>query len=289
MNRLKAIYQEQLQAIYGVEGIEFPDSLFWLGDFVLSLPAEERENFWSSLLNLYPIGPMKWLLKLAQGDAINVENSHSWDYWWLDQYYYMDLPEFLTCCTTNTAGEHWGLLIDDPALGFRGVGMFYNADPSPMVVYDSILHAINCQFDNVIETCEQWIEDDFDVETHRDFLNAAQIWKPRFNRFIADNGLNIDDGRPAGIEDKTGLSIIPADRLNAEQNQRAIDLLAEARSLWYWDTNSEEENLARTKQARELMQAAYELMERPKLIEILNVFYRERLQMIAYRQSKKRQ
>jgi hypothetical protein len=287
MNRLKAIYQEQLQAIYGVEGIEFPDSLFWLGDFVLSLPADERENFWSSLLNLAPIGPIEWLLKLAQGDAINVANSHSWDYWWLDQYYYMDLPEFLTCCTTNTAGEHWGLLIDDPALGFRGVGMFYNADPSPMVVYDSILHAINCQFDNVTEACEQWIEDDFDVETYRNFLNAAQVWKPRFNKFIADNGLNLDDGRPAGIEDKTGLSIIPADRLNAEQNQRAIALLAEARSLWYWDKKSEEENIARTKQARELMQAAYELMERPKLIEILNVFYEERLKMIAYRQSKK--
>jgi hypothetical protein len=165
--------------------------------------------------------------------------------------------------------------------------MFYNADPSPMVVYDSILHAINCQFDNVTEACEQWIEDDFDVETYRNFLNAAQVWKPRFNKFIADNGLNLDDGRPAGIEDKTGLSIIPADRLNAEQNQRAIALLAEARSLWYWDKKSEEENIARTKQARELMQAAYELMERPKLIEILNVFYEERLKMIAYRQSKK--
>ncbi|MBW4618688.1 MAG: hypothetical protein KME17_04780 [Cyanosarcina radialis HA8281-LM2] len=289
MNRLKAIYQEQLRSIYGVDGIEFPDSLFWLGDFVLSLSADERGSFWDSLLNLVPIGPIEWLLKLAQGDAINVANSRSWDYWWLNNHYYMDLPEFLTCCTTDTAGEHWGLLIDDPALGFRGVATFYNGEPWPITVYDSILHAISCRFDDAIEAYKQWIEDDFDVETYTECLDAAQIWKTRFAGFMADNGLSLDDGRPAGIDDKTGLSIVPVDRLNAEQNQRAIALLAEARSLWYWDTSSEEENLARTKQARELMQAAYELMERPKLIEILNVFYEERLQMIAYRQSKKRQ
>jgi hypothetical protein len=81
------------------------------------------------------------------------------------------------------------------------------------------------------------------------------------------------------------LSIIPAAHLSAEQSQQAVAMLEEGRCLWYWDKQSKEENRARTNQARDLMQAAYELMGRPKLIEILNVFHGQRLEMIAQREG----
>jgi hypothetical protein len=61
------------------------------------------------------------------------------------------------------------------------VGYFYNADPSSMVIYDSILDMINARFDDAIEDCEAWIARDFDAETYREYLECAQLWKPRFN------------------------------------------------------------------------------------------------------------
>lgn len=286
MSELKTLYQEQIQTIYGFDGIEFPDSFFGLGDFVLSLSTDEQEDFWSSLLNVYPTGLFQCLLDLAQGTFTRPENAHSAVYWRVCDRYYMDVPEFFTCFITETAGEHLGLLLDDPSVGFRGVGYFFNADPSPMNVYDSILEMINCRFDDAMEACEQWIEDDYDVETYHGFLELAQLWKPRFNQFISDNGLNLHDNRPEGIQSQTGLSIIPANHLSAEQSQRAIELLEEGRCLWYWDENSEEENIARTNQARDRMQAAYELMERSKLIVILNEAHEERLHMIQHRQGR---
>jgi hypothetical protein len=202
-----------------------------------------------------------------------------WSTWWLDQQYYDDPPEFLTCLTGAIAGEHWGLLLDDPALGFRGVAMFYNGDGSEICVSESILAAISERFEEVIES----YEDDADG-----FLTAAQTWQPRFDQFIIDNKLNPDDGRPVGIESDTGLSIIPADSsactagdlISAEQNELAVVLLKQGRSLWFWNEDTQEKNRARLLEARDLMKKAYEIMDRPKLVDILNAVYESKLYMV---------
>jgi hypothetical protein len=283
MGRLKALYQGQLQSIYGLEGIEFPDSLFWLCEFVLGLSTTEQEDFWGSLCNIEPVGPMYFLLQLAQGNSSQqiladhkaahyIDIATDWSTWWLDKQYYDDPPEFLTCLTGEIAGEHWGLLLDDPALGFRGVGMFYNGDGSGIDVHESILAAIGERFEEVIEN----YEDDHESG----FSEGAQIWQPRFDRFIIDNELNLDDGRPVGIESDTGLSIIPADRISAAENERAVALLKEGRSLWFWDEDTQEKNRARLLQAHQLMKTAYEIMERPKLVAILDEVYESKLYMV---------
>jgi hypothetical protein len=285
MSRFKGIYQAQLQSIYGLEDVEFPDSLFWFCEFLLGLSTAEREDFWSALCNVEPVGPLYFLLQLAQGNSLHqiltdyqaahyIDITTDWSTWWLDNHYYDDPPEFLTCLRGEIAGEHWGLLLDDPALGFRGVGMFYNGDGSGIGVHESILAAISDRFEEVIENYEG------DEDNEDGFLVAAQLWQPRFDRFIIDNELNLDDGRPVGIESDTGLSIVPSDRISASENDRAVALLKEGRSLWFWDEDTQEKNRARLLQARELMKTAYEILDRPKLVEILDEVYESKLYMI---------
>jgi hypothetical protein len=281
-SQLKDRYHRQLQSIYGLEGVEFPDSLFWFCEFAIGLSATEREDFWSALCNVEPVGPIYFLLQLAEGNSLEqiladykaahyIDITTDWSIWWLDGQYYDDPPEFLTCLRGEIAGEHWGLLLDDPALGFRGVGMFYNGDGSGIIVHESILAAISDRYEEVIENYE---------DNEDGFLAAAQLWQPRFDRFIIDNELNLDDGRPVGIESDTGLSIIPSDRIGAAENDRAVALLKEGRSLWFWDEDTQEKNRTRLLQARELMKTAYEILDRPKLIAILDEVYESKLYMV---------
>lgn len=282
MNELKTRYQEQLQSIYGLEMVEFPDSLFWFCKFLLGLSIEDQEDFWGSLCNVEPVGPLYFLLQLAQDiplDQVMTDYAASrnntsitdWTTWWLDHQYYDDPPEFLTCLTGEIAGEHWGLLLDDPVLGFRGVAMFYNADGSEIGVCESILAAISERFEEVIENYE---------DDTSGFLTAAHTWQPQFDQFIIDNKLNLDDGRQVGIESDTGLSIIPSDRISAEQNELAVELLKQGRSLWFWDKDTQEKNRARLLESRDLMKKAYEIMDRPKLVDILNEVYESKLYMV---------
>lgn len=281
-HQLKAQYQAQLQSLYGLEGVDFPDSIFWFVEFLLGLSIGDREDFWSSLCNVEPVGPLYYLLELAQGVSLDrliadYSEQHSgnitWDSWWIDNQFYDDPPEFLTCLQGEVAGEHWGLLLDDPILGFRGVGMFYNADGSGISVSESILAAI-------VDRFEEIIDDDNDNRFLDGFIEGAQIWLPRFDRFIAENGINLDDSRPVGIESDTGLSIIPSDRLNNEQNDRAVKLLIEGRSLWFWSEDTFEKNQAKLATAYRLMKTAYELMDRSKMVEILDVVYESKLYML---------
>jgi hypothetical protein len=285
MNELKTRYQAQLQSLYGLEMVEFPDSLFWFCEFVLGLSIEEQEYFWGSLCNIEPVGPLYFLLQLAEGtplDQLMADFSAAhynpletdWSTYWLEDQYYDDPPEFLTCLTGEIAGEHWGLLLDDPALGFKGVGMFYNGDGSEIGVCESILAAISERFEEVIENYAD------EKDNEGSFLVAAQTWQPRFDQFIIDNELNLDDGRPVGIESDTGLSIIPSDRISAEQNELAVTLLKQGRSLWFWDKDTQEKNRARLLEARDLMKRAYEIMDRPKLVNILNAVYESKIYMV---------
>jgi hypothetical protein len=277
-HQLKTKYQAQLQSLYGLEGVEFPDSIFWFIEFLLGLSIEERDDFWSSLCNVEPVGPLYYLLELAQGVALDriiaeYSDNHSgnitWDSWWIDNQFYDDPPEFLTCLQGEIAGEHWGLLLDDPALGFRGVAMFYNADGSGIGVHQSILAAIVDRFEEII-----------DSDNEDGFIESAELWLPQFDRFITENGLNLDDSRPVGIESDTGLSIIPSDRINKEQNDRAVKLLIEGRSLWFWSENTFAKNQAKLERAYELMKTAYELMDRSKMVEILDVVYDSKIYML---------
>ena len=285
MSQLKTRYQHQLQSIYGIEGIEFPDSLFWLGEFVLGLTEDEREEFWWSLYNLEPAGPLNYLLQLGQGisiDQIIAEygEMHSgniaWDSWWIDVQYYDDLPELLTCLHgAEQVSEHWGLLLDDPAVGFRGVAFCWNADATGFSTEGSILAAIASRY-------AQLEEDLDDNDMLDDFRESIALWQPRFDRFIRDNRIDLDDGRPTGIESDTGLSIIPTSHLSAADNDRAIELLKTGRSLWYWSGKTTGESRERLQQAHQLMKTAYELMGRYKLIEILDVVFDSRLFMLNH-------
>lgn len=66
-----------------------------------------------------------------------------------------------------------------------------------------------------------------------------------------------------------GLNIVLNDNFDRD-NGEAIEMLKLGRELWYWNAS------ARSTEAYELMRKAYELLERPELIRILDVHYRDR-------------
>jgi hypothetical protein len=136
--------QAELKQIYGVN---FPDSLFWLHEFIV----EQRDCEDSIDLNdlaFYPGGVLKLLLEFDDLDLVKFTGDPL-----LYDRYYRDVPEFFTYLSSECDGQHWGMLLDEPENRFRGVAMYWSSDnSSEMTVYESI-------FDALIEDCEKAIED----------------------------------------------------------------------------------------------------------------------------------
>ncbi len=76
-------------------------------------------------------------------------------------------------------------------------------------------------------------------------------------------------GRPIGLETSTGLDLILNEKFGCDRTD-AIEMLKLGRELWYWNGKD------RSAEAYELMRKAYELLERPELIRILDAHFRDR-------------
>jgi hypothetical protein len=264
MSRSKQENQAKLKEIYGVE---FPDSLFWLHEFIV-----EQRNCDDPLdlndLAFYPCGVLKILLKFDDLDRIEFTGEPV-----LYDRYYCDVPEFFTYLSGESDGQHWGMLFDEPNDGFRGVAMYWSSDGAEMTVYDGLFAAL-------IEDCEKLIEDyteyllydEDDKEEIAHSKKQIELCEKVINRieaFLAKNQLSLDEGRPIGLETDTGLDIVLKDNFDLDRGE-AIEMLKSGRKLWYWNGKD------RSTEAYELMRKAYELLERPELIRILDVHYLDR-------------
>jgi hypothetical protein len=269
MRPISVQYTEQLLALYGVE---FPDSFFWFLDFLIDLGVQDAVAFLETI-GLTAAGPIE--LIFMQDCHWDSNDSDSPYRHWLREQYDRDLPEFLTCLKGDHDGFHFGLLCDEPYLGIRGAASFYNSDGDVIQVYGSILEAIVDQLDSYIEEYKEYIGEELDVEYYQSYLKAAKKYKSRFNRFIQQNNINLDDKRSVGSASDTGLTVLSSSTITAELNQQAVDLLLRGRSLWYW--GDEQSDRDRLQQSYDAMKQAYELMNRSALVEILNLYFQKRL------------
>lgn len=257
--------QQKLKDLYN---IQFPDALFNLHEFMISRTGTDEKSMALSVIGLYPVGPLELLLEFDDLlDAKLIDNVL------LHYRYYRDVPEFFTCLTGECDGEHWGMLLDEPTRGFRGVASYYNNDGAPIAVYGSLFDAILSRCDERISSCQEWIEESDDSEEIEDYQRQIEDiiqFRFEFEKFLAKSSLLVDEDRPEGLYSDTGLSVIRPEDFNPDTYGEAIAALAKGRSLWYWHG---EEHSSR---AYNLLRGAYVTLERYELIRILDIHYQNR-------------
>jgi hypothetical protein len=260
MSRSKNKNQAKLKEIYGVD---FPDSLFWLHEFIV-----EQRNCDDPIdlddLGLYPCGVLNLLLN-NNLDLIKFTGDPL-----LHDRYYRDVPEFFTYLRGDCDGQHWGMLLDQLANGFRGVAMYWSSDGAEITVYDGIFDALIVECEDSIDSYEDYLldDDDDDSEYYKKQIEISQELINRIEKFLEKNQLSRDESRPTGLETSTGLDIVSND--SDSDRQEAIEMLKSGRELWYWSGED------RSTEAYSLMRKAYELLARPELIRILDVHYHDR-------------
>jgi hypothetical protein len=265
MNWSKEQNQQKLKELYGVE---FPDALFGVHEFMISRTENDDKSMALSVIGLYPAGLLELLLEFD-----NLLDAKFIDNILLHCRYYRDVPEFFTCLTGECDGEHWGMLLDEPARGFRGVASYYNNDGAEIAVYENLLDAIFLRCDEQISGFQEWISESDDSEEMAGYQRQIEdILQFRFDfeKFLAKSSLLVDEDRPEGLYSDTGLSVIRPEDFNPDTQGEAIAALAAGRSLWYW--HGEEHS----SKGYNLLREAYLTLERCELIRILDIHYQNR-------------
>ncbi len=257
--------QQKLKELYDVE---FPDALFGVHEFMISRTQSDDKSMALSVIGLYPAGPLELILEFD--DLLDAQFiAHVL----LHYRYYRDVPEFFTCLTGECDGEHWGMLLDEPTRGFRGVASYYNNDRDEIVVYKSLFDAILSRCDEQTSSYQEWISESDDSEEIADYQRHIEDilqFRFEFENFLAKSSLLVDEDRPEGLFSDTGLSVIKPENFNPDTQGEAIAALAKGRSLWYW---SGEEHSSR---AYKLLRGAYLTLERYELIRLLDIHYQNR-------------
>ncbi|MBD2001867.1 MULTISPECIES: ADP-ribosylation family protein [Cyanophyceae] len=265
MSWSKEQYQQKLKELYDVE---FPDALFGVHEFMISRTQSDDKSMALSVIGLYPAGPLELILEFD--DLLDAKFiAHVL----LHYRYYRDVPEFFTCLTGECDGEHWGMLLDEPTRGFRGVASYYNNDGDEIVVYKSLFDAILSRCDERTSSCQEWISESDDSEEIADYQRQIEDilqFRFEFEKFLAKSSLLVDEDRPEGLFSDTGLSVIKPENFNPDTQGEAIAALAKGRSLWYWYG---EEHSSR---AYKLLRGAYLTLERYELIRLLDIHYQNR-------------
>jgi hypothetical protein len=264
MSRSKQKHQSKLKKIYGVD---FPDSLFWLHEFIVEQRNCDDSIDFKDLL-IYPCGPLELLLTFDDLDRVEFTGDPV-----LSDRYYRDVPELFTYLRGESDGQHWGMLFDEPNDGFRGVAMYWSSDGAEMTIYDGLFDALIVDCEKVIEDYSDYLLDEEDDEEsatyYRKQIELGEKAINRIKTFMSKNQLSLEEGRPLGLETDTGLDIILNDNFDRD-NREAIEMLKLGRELWYWNGKD------RSSEAYDLMRKAYELLERPELIRILDAHFIDR-------------
>jgi hypothetical protein len=280
--------REILKELYG---LEFPDSLFHLHEFFRGLTEAELDA-----LSMHPSGLLK-VLDLPRTKLAKLQPKYPMLLHWR---FYRDPPEFFSCLHGECDGEHWGLLLDEPEKGFRGMAAYYNNDGDNIRVYTSPFDAVLAQIDAFLDETDEMI--DADPGHEDDYREQERIrigLRGKVERYMAEHAVPLDEGRPRGVPNDTGLSlIVPGKRLKqppsvSEDHQladkgcpRVEGMIREAldgcgsgqplaalgigRSLHYWGGREYASD------AYQLLRSAYLALDRPALVRVLDVHHQHR-------------
>ncbi|NEP86599.1 MAG: HPF1 family protein [Okeania sp. SIO2C2] len=265
--------------------LEFPVSIFQLADFLQNYP---EEGMWDlSTIRVRPSG----ILSLILNPKLLTENFKKLAL--LHFRYYRDLPEFFTYLHGDCDGLHWGLLLDDPSVGFRGAASYYNNDGDEITVYSSIFSALIDRCEEELEYCDECLAD-FPEDEDEDYLETKSIinrFLERIQDYISKHSIEIIENRVETVSSDTGLGLCVPEKFRRNEsskvyrklsNERYKVLLDECtddnvipafkvgRSLWYWGGEEDSEK------AYNLLKKAYTVLQREKLLHILEIHYNNR-------------
>lgn len=190
--------KELLTRLYGVE---FPDSLFLLHEFLATFRREEWPAY-SSALGIEPIGPLH---VLSRSDGELQVREPGVPFLMIDRFD-ADVPEFFSCLKGDRDWLHWGMLLDEPAKGFRGAASYYSNDLENMRVYPSLFAAILNRIEERRTTWEPAGAEERMV--HRQTQELLRQFSEKINSFIEAKRVPLDDGRGEGAPSDTGLDLV---------------------------------------------------------------------------------
>ncbi|NEP87528.1 MAG: HPF1 family protein [Okeania sp. SIO2C2] len=199
----------------GYYNIDFPTSIFQLADFLQNYPEEELEIDLGTV-HVSPSG----LLSLILNPKLLTENFKKLAL--LHFRYYRDLPEFFTYLHGDCDGLHWGLLLDDPSVGFRGAASYYNNDGDQITVYSSIFSALIDRCEEELEYCDECLAD-FPEDEDEDYLET----KSRINRFleriqdyIGKHSIEIVENRVESVSSDSGLGLCVPEKFRRNESSK---------------------------------------------------------------------
>jgi Uncharacterised conserved protein (DUF2228) len=245
MSRSKQKHQAKLTEIYGVY---FPDSLFWLHDFIVEQrdcddPIDLED------IGLYPCGVLSLLLNFDDLDRVEFTGDPLLHY-----RYYRDVPEFFTYLNGDCDGQHWGMLLDKPVDGFQGVAMYWSNDGAEMTVYDGIFDALLGECEDSIDCHEDYLRYEEEMTDYsKQQIELCNKLKNRVENFLAINQLPRYEFRLLGLETSCGLDVISNEN-SANHQRKAIEIFKSGKNLWYSDGEN------RSDEAFELIKRADELL-----------------------------
>lgn len=257
MSRSKEQNRAKLKEIYG---FNFPDSLFWLHEFIV----EQRDcddPIDLADVGLYPSGVLNLLLN-NDLDLIEFTGDPLLHY-----RYYRDVPEFFTYLNGDCDGQHWGMLLDEPTDGFRGVAMYWNNDGAEITVYESIFDALIVECEESIDCHEDYLRYEEEITDYsKQQIEFCEKLKNRVENFLAIHQLPRYELRSIGLETSCGLDVISNEN-SAHHQRKAIEMFKLGKNLWYSDGED------RSDEAFELMSRAYELLKEHNLIDACNSLF----------------
>ena len=109
--------------------------------------------------------------------------------------FFRNPPELFTCLHGDTDGLHFGLLLDDPARGFRGVAGYYSNDGDVIAEYKGLFHLLTKRIDERIEGAEEMIEDDpeYAADYEADIMSLRRLGAG-LEAFLVDERIRVDEG-----------------------------------------------------------------------------------------------
>lgn len=276
MDERAAADAEMLRQLYAVE---FPPALLQFAAFMRTYPSER----WTGLreaVGLSTTGPLGLILRHRSAEEVKHRLPML-----LHWRFFRDPPEFFTCLHGDSDGLHYGLLLDEPAEGFRGAASYYNNDGDIISVYRSLFDAVVTHVSERIEGTQENLEyDPGESEAYERDLAALREFREDLEAFMAEQGVVRDDRRPEGVTSDTGLGVVvptenapavdegasDADVIGACRAGNAAPALLLGRSLWYW-SGAQDSSRAHT-----LLSAAYDATDRPFLKTVLDVHFENR-------------
>lgn len=200
--------KEVLTRLYGVE---FPDSLFLLHEFLAGLGAKEWEDY-SFALGMERIGPLQ-LLSLPDAELQSLTSTVPLVLHWR---HYHDVPEFFSCLKGDTDFLQWGLLLDEPVKGFRGAASYYGNDLETMRVYPSLFGAVLHRIEEMLDRNGSVVREGGaapeDLANSRQDLDCLRRFSEQIHGFIEERRIPLDDARGKGFPSDTGLDLLVTEK-----------------------------------------------------------------------------